>query len=606
MKKIILQISIIVSFCIFVYACGKDDDTILEPAPTIIGFSPSTGIVGTQVTITGENFGSTPDKNIVKFGTITAIVSSASNTKLIATVPQGTITDRINVTTNNMTAISPIAFMIMKDPPEEEPLVIELDNTALTLYPYPTYASILKITTDIGNQTIIWESSDETLATVDAEGKVLPLAIGEVVITAHVGDVKTECIVTIKDGPVTKLELNNKAIELYPNDIANLSISTLEAEVAETGQVVWSSDDSNIAQVDNQGKVTALSVGVAIISATVDNFTTTCTVTVLEPIPGIPDVYLAGFISNDADIRAAVIWKNGVVEMLPSSNNVNDVEAYSIFVSGDNVYVAGHDGDLAILWKDGIVQQTLTDGSNAAQAYSVFVNGNDVYAAGNDGKTAILWKNGELYDPNSSGLTDGTNQAYARSVYVHNDNVYVAGYEKNGNGKYVAKLWMNGQILYENLTDGSQNGYARSVYVTDGHIYVAGYENNGQANVAKVWKDGTAMPDDLTDGTENGNGISIFVIDDETIYVAGYERDGNSNKDVAKLWKVGDPQAESFTNADHAYGYSVYVNEDDVYVSGYEKNGDGVYEPRLWKNGIQTYSLSDGTTRAYAYSVFVR
>tara|TARA_R110000868_G_scaffold30771_6_gene113489 strand:+ start:312 stop:665 length:354 start_codon:yes stop_codon:yes gene_type:complete len=115
--------------------CGKDDDTILEPAPTIIGFSPSTGIVGTQVTITGENFGSTPDKNIVKFGTITAIVSSASNTKLIATVPQGTITDRINVTTNNMTAISPIAFMIMKDPPEEEPLVIELDNTALTLYP---------------------------------------------------------------------------------------------------------------------------------------------------------------------------------------------------------------------------------------------------------------------------------------------------------------------------------------------------------------------------------------------------------------------------------------------------------------------------------------
>ncbi|MCB1191128.1 MAG: SBBP repeat-containing protein [Leptospiraceae bacterium] len=68
-------------------------------APTISSFAPSSGSVGTSVTISGTNFSSTTTQNTVKFNGTEATVSEASSTSLTVIVPAGTSTGKISVTT---------------------------------------------------------------------------------------------------------------------------------------------------------------------------------------------------------------------------------------------------------------------------------------------------------------------------------------------------------------------------------------------------------------------------------------------------------------------------------------------------------------------------
>lgn len=85
--------------------------TILPAAPTIAGFTPTSGSVGTPVTITGTNLnGAGSGTTTVKFNTTNAIITSVSATSLTTTVPQGATTGLITVTTPGGTAISAQTF----------------------------------------------------------------------------------------------------------------------------------------------------------------------------------------------------------------------------------------------------------------------------------------------------------------------------------------------------------------------------------------------------------------------------------------------------------------------------------------------------------------
>ena len=74
--------------------------------PVISSLSPSSGANGTVVTISGNNFSPTPAANIVYFGAVQAVVSSASPTNLVVTVPVGATFAPVNVTVNGLTAYS--------------------------------------------------------------------------------------------------------------------------------------------------------------------------------------------------------------------------------------------------------------------------------------------------------------------------------------------------------------------------------------------------------------------------------------------------------------------------------------------------------------------
>ncbi len=80
--------------------------------PTISSFSPTSGPIGTTVTITGTNFDPTASNNIVYFGAVKATVTAATSTSLSVTVPTGVTYQPITVTVNGLTAYSNAPFIV--------------------------------------------------------------------------------------------------------------------------------------------------------------------------------------------------------------------------------------------------------------------------------------------------------------------------------------------------------------------------------------------------------------------------------------------------------------------------------------------------------------
>ena len=79
---------------------------------SISSFTPTSGPIGTRVTITGTNFSTTPANNIVYFGAVRATVTSATSTSLAVTVPAGATYQPITVTVGGLTAYSSQPFIV--------------------------------------------------------------------------------------------------------------------------------------------------------------------------------------------------------------------------------------------------------------------------------------------------------------------------------------------------------------------------------------------------------------------------------------------------------------------------------------------------------------
>ncbi len=77
--------------------------------PKISSIFPSSGHIGTTVTINGSGFAQTTS---IKFGAITGYIGSRSSTRVTVTVPSGAKTGSIYLTTTGGTATSPSSFIV--------------------------------------------------------------------------------------------------------------------------------------------------------------------------------------------------------------------------------------------------------------------------------------------------------------------------------------------------------------------------------------------------------------------------------------------------------------------------------------------------------------
>jgi len=313
-----------------------------------------------------------------------------------------------------------------------------------------------------------------------------------------------------------------------------------------------------------------------------------------ETHTGGPGVYVAGFEFNAQGRTVAKLWKDGVAQDL--TDGTYNAEARSVYVSGNDVFVAGYirktsnSPTVAILWKNGVAQQ-LTDGTEYEQAYSVFVSDGDVYVAGR----YQTWKNGKLLYNNGGN-----------SIFVSGNDVYVAG----GGNLYVfgpgekgpggdSRVWKNG-VVQSGYSSGTA---AHSVFVSGSNVYVAGQLSyyDMDAISARLWINGVQQRRQLSViyfEQENNYAAahSIFVSGND-IYVAG--KYGGYLERRAVLWINHRAVNLSVSGSNWAEGNSVFVADGDVYVAG--KHGNFAM---LWINGVG-FGLTDGKRGAGANSVFV-
>ena len=81
------------------------------PGPGITSLSPTTGLVGAAVTVTGTNFGSSQGTSTVKFNGTTATVTSWSATSIVTSVPSGATTGNVVVTVGGV-ASNGVSFTV--------------------------------------------------------------------------------------------------------------------------------------------------------------------------------------------------------------------------------------------------------------------------------------------------------------------------------------------------------------------------------------------------------------------------------------------------------------------------------------------------------------
>lgn len=84
--------------------------------PTITGFTPTSGMAGATVTISGTNFSSIIANNTVQFNGTTATITVATLNSLTVTVPPGATTGPITVTVGAQTATSATSFTVIPTP----------------------------------------------------------------------------------------------------------------------------------------------------------------------------------------------------------------------------------------------------------------------------------------------------------------------------------------------------------------------------------------------------------------------------------------------------------------------------------------------------------
>ena len=144
---------------------------------------------------------------------------------------------------------------------------------------------------DATDKTVTWSTSDENVATVDEEGLVTAVGIGEAIITATTADgteLSASCTITVEPILAESITLDITKADMVEEDVLQLTATVLPDETT-VKTVEWSTSDETVATVDEQGLVTAVAPGTVIITvSTTDgsDLSATCTITV-SPKVGI-------------------------------------------------------------------------------------------------------------------------------------------------------------------------------------------------------------------------------------------------------------------------------------------------------------------------------
>ena len=203
-------------------------------------------------------------------------------------------------------------------------------------------ASVLPI--NANNKDLVWESSDENIATVTSFGLVNGLKEGTAVITVKSVDnpeATASCTVTVKPKiPVTGLSLSPSTWRDNIGESIRLSADLLPTD-ATIQDIIWESSNNDIATVSSYGIVTAVSPGNAVITAkAADNpsISATCTVTVNPKVHVTSISISAGpsgtfYEGNQFSLAATVSPANATdkgITWTSSDNSVATVTSYGL------------------------------------------------------------------------------------------------------------------------------------------------------------------------------------------------------------------------------------------------------------------------------------
>ena len=203
---------------------------------------------------------------------------------------------------------------------------ISLNQSAMNL----TVGSSQKLTATVlpagtSDKSVTWTSSDESIATVDANGNVTGITTGLATITVTTNDgsnLSASCAVTVSGITANAIRLDKTELEMSAGQSYKLTATVLPAGAQQ--RVTWSSSDPSVARVVG-GTVYAQAMGECLITArTLDgtNLTADCLIMVYPEGEVPTPTGLTGDMNGDGKISIADV--TALIDYLLSGNSSNN------------------------------------------------------------------------------------------------------------------------------------------------------------------------------------------------------------------------------------------------------------------------------------------
>lgn len=289
-------------------------------------------MVGQQIVITASCIPSNADNTSITW-------STSDNT--VATVENGVVTAKklgnATITASSANGIEAKCSINVVPTPISS---LTLNESTISIVKGQTFTlSCTIFPDDATNKELIWSSDDEGVAKVNDTGVVTGVSTGNTIIYVKAksnSKISANCKVFVTT-PVTSIKLDREQIELYVEDEIQLRATCFPTD-ADNTNIRWSSSDSDIADVSNEGYVKTKNEGnVRITVTTTDgtNLSASCDIIVKK---------VKQYISWNTEL--SILHEGGeMAELVASSSsglpvrfNSSDNNVVSIFDLGDVVY----------------------------------------------------------------------------------------------------------------------------------------------------------------------------------------------------------------------------------------------------------------------------
>lgn len=270
-------------------SCQKDDaSTDIIPVSGITLNKPSVALaIGAKEALVATIAPQNASNKGVIWATTDPSVATVSETGVVTAVKGGSATITAIAAgrkMKNSTCVVTVAKTII---PVSS---VTLDQSTLSLNEGGSQTlTAVVLPADASNQSVIWSSSDATVALVSEMGEVTALKAGtaNIIATSAADNQKTAvCALTVSKLiiAVESVTLNKTTLSLVEGKTETLTATVLPAAASDKS-VLWSSSDNAVATVSATGEVVALKAGTTNIIATSvsGQKPATCVVTVTKP-----------------------------------------------------------------------------------------------------------------------------------------------------------------------------------------------------------------------------------------------------------------------------------------------------------------------------------
>ena len=298
-KKIIVLAATAIIMAVALAGCGVKitniavpDAVTIEKGETVVlpvnfgtdeapAVTPETAATGESAE-TDEKLAKAASKLTVEWTSSDESVATVDATGMVVAVSAGEADITASVTDSEMSAVCRVTVKVAaKDITVPDNLDVKLNDGNETTVEATVSPA------DATDVNVSYASTDEAVATVDKDGRVQVLQPGECDITTTLmqdGEKVTEKTTHVKAFyEVESITLDSNEGKLTVGNSHTIKATVAPEEVAAETTIEWSSSNENVATVDSNGKVTAVSSGNATITATAGQESANYEVTVEQP-----------------------------------------------------------------------------------------------------------------------------------------------------------------------------------------------------------------------------------------------------------------------------------------------------------------------------------